>query len=105
MLACSEKDRRSFIGGTVVERSLPDVACPATERLHTATTLYADSRGDGLGDERCIKRFARERPCGKRQRSLCGAPGSGEANVVDGHGAKRGHVNAKRMQVLKGLTA
>ena len=66
MLACGEKDRWSFIDGTVVERSLPDVACRATERLHTATTLYADSRGDGLGDERCIKRLARERSCGKR---------------------------------------
>src|SRR5277367_3849314 len=61
MLACGEKDRWSFIGSTVVERSLPGVACRATERLHTATTLYADSRRDGLGDERCIKRLARER--------------------------------------------
>ena len=77
----------------------------ATERLHTATALYADSCGDGFGDERCIKRLARERGCGKRQGSLRGAPGSGEANVVDGHGTKRGHVDAERVQVLKGLTA
>ena len=105
VLACGEKDGWSFIGGAVVERSLPDVACRAAERLHTAAALYADSRGDGLGDERCIERLARERGCGKRQGSLRGAPGSGEANVVDGHGAKRGHVDAERMQVLKGLTA
>ena len=79
--------------------------CRASERLHTAAALYADSCGDGLGDERCIKRLARERGCGKRQGSLRGAPGSGKANVVDGHGAKRGHIDAERMQVLKGLTA
>ncbi len=66
MLACGEKDRWSFIGSTVVERSLPGVACRATERLHSATTLYADARSDGLGDERCIKRLARERSCRKR---------------------------------------
>jgi hypothetical protein len=105
MLAGGEKDRRSFIGGTVVERSLPDIAWRVTERLHATTTLYADSCGDGLGDERCIKRLARERRCGKRQGSLCGAPVSGEANEIDGHGAERGHVDAERVQVLKGLTA
>ena len=47
VLACGEKGRWSFAGGAVVERSLPDVACRANERLHTATALYADSRGDG----------------------------------------------------------
>ena len=105
VLARGEKGGWSFVGGAVVERSLPDVGCRAAERLHTATALYADSSGDGFGDERCIKRLARERGRGKRQRSLRGAPGGGEANVVDGHGAKRGHVDAERMQVLKGLTA
>ena len=57
------------------------------------------------GDERCIERLARERGRGKRQRSLRGAPGCGKANVIDGHRAKRGHVDAERMQVFKGLTA
>ena len=105
VLACGEKDRWSFTGGAVVERSLPGVACRAAQRLHTAAALYADSCSDGFGDERCIKRLARERGCGKRQGSLRGAPGSGEANIVDGHGAKRGHVDAERVQVLKGFTA
>src|ERR1700733_9128083 len=105
VLACGQKDRWGFTGGAVIERNVPDVACRAAERLHAATAFYANSCGDGLGDERCIKRLARERGCGKRQGSLRGAPGSGEANVVDGHGAKRGYVDTERVQVLKDLTA
>src|SRR5665213_44743 len=105
VLACGEKDRWSFTGGAVVERSLPDVACRAAERLHTATALHADPCGDGFGNERCIQRLARERGCGKRQVGFRGAAGSGEANAVDGHGAKGDHVYAEDMQVLKGLTA
>src|SRR6202142_4292529 len=65
VLACGEHDRWSFIGATVVQRSLPHVACRAAERLHTAAALYADSRSDGLGDERRINSLARERSCGK----------------------------------------
>ena len=42
---------------------------------------------------------------GKGKGASRGAPGSGEANVVDGHGAKRGHVDAERVQIFKGLTA
>ena len=42
---------------------------------------------------------------GKGKRSLRGAPGGGETNIVDGHGAKRGHVDAECVQVLKGLAA
>jgi len=84
---------------------LPHVAGRAAERLHTATAFYADSCGDGFGDERGIKCLARERGRGKRQGSLRGAPGSGEANVVDGRSAKRSHVDAERVQVLKGLPA
>jgi len=45
VLACGEKDRWSFKGGAVVERSLPDVWAPSRERLHAAAALYADSRG------------------------------------------------------------
>ena len=105
MLARGEKDRGGFIGGTVVERSLPDVACRAVERLHTATTFYADSGSDGRGDQRRIQRLACERGCGKRQGGFRRAPGGGEANVVDGHGAKRSQVDAEQAQVLKGLTA
>jgi hypothetical protein len=60
VLARSEKGRWSLITGTVVERSPPEFGGRVTERLHTATTLDADSRSDGLSDERCIKRFARE---------------------------------------------
>ena len=105
MLARGEKDCRGFTGRAVIERSLPDVGCRTAKRLHTATTLYADSSRDGLGNERCIERLARERSRGKRQRSLRGAPRCGEANVIDRHRAKRGHVDAERMQVLKGLTA
>jgi hypothetical protein len=105
VLACGEKDSWSFTDGAIVERRLPSAACGASERLHTAATLYADSCGDGLDDERCIERFARERGCGKRQGSLSGAPGSGETNVVDGHGTERGDVNAERVQVFKSLTA
>src|ERR1700678_4848945 len=82
VLARGEKDGWSFVCSAVVERSLPEVAGRAPERLHTATTLNADSRGDGCGDKRCIQRFACERGRGKRQRSLRGASGCGEANVV-----------------------
>ena len=42
---------------------------------------------------------------GKGNGASRGAPGRGEANIVDGHGAKRGHVDAERVQILKGLTA
>jgi hypothetical protein len=66
VLARGEKGRWRFLTGTVVKRSPPKVGGRATERLHTATTLDADSRSDGLGDERCIKRFARERSSVKR---------------------------------------
>jgi hypothetical protein len=67
--------------------------------------LYADSRGRSFSDERRIKRLPRQRGCGKRQRSLRSAPRSGQPNVVDRHGAKRSHVDAQRMQVLKRFTA
>ncbi len=66
VLARGEKGGWSFVCGAVVERSLPEVAGRAEERLHTATTLNADSGGDSCGDERCIQRFARERSRGKR---------------------------------------
>ena len=79
--------------------------CRAAERLHTATTLNTDSRGDGCGDECCIECLARERASRKRQAGLRGAPGRGQSNVFDGHGAQRVHVDAERMQVFKGLTA
>jgi hypothetical protein len=104
VLACGEKGRRSFTDGAIVERSLPVVVGRTAECLHTAAALYVYSCGNGFGDKRCIKRLARKRGCGKRQRSFRRAPGSGEANIVDGRGAKRGHVDAERVQVLKGLT-
>ena len=105
VLARGEKGGWSLVGRTVVERSLPDVACRANERLHTTPAFYADSRGDGCGDEGCIERFARERLRGKRQAGRRGAPCSGEANIIDGHGAKRDHVDTENVQVFKGLTA
>jgi hypothetical protein len=61
VFARGEKGGWSFVCGAVVERSLPEVRGRAAERLHTATALNADSRGDGCGDERCIERLARER--------------------------------------------
>ena len=98
--------RIECLAAQVIDRQpLPRAAGGAIERLHAAAALNLDSRGDGLGDERCIKRLARKRGCEERQGSLRGAPGSGQANVVDGHGAKRGHIDAERMQILKGLTA
>ncbi len=105
VLSRGQKDHWRITGGAVVERSLPEVASGASKRLHTATKLYADSGSDGLGDERCIERLAGQRGRSKRQRSLCGAPRSGQSNVVNGHSAKRSHVDPQRMQVLKGLTA
>jgi hypothetical protein len=36
-----------------------------TSACTAAAALHADPCGDGLGDERCIKRLARERRCGK----------------------------------------
>ena len=84
VLACCEKDCWSFADWPVSQRSLPHVGGRAAERLHAATALDADPSRDCLGNERCIQRLARERGCGKRQRSLRGAPGGGEANVVDG---------------------
>ena len=63
VLARGEKGGWSFVGGAVVERSLPEVGARAAERLHTATALNADSIGDSLGNERCIERLARERGC------------------------------------------
>src|SRR3984885_15013275 len=105
VLARGEKGGWSFVCGAVIESGLPEVCGRAPERLHTATTLNANTRGAGCGDERCIQRLARERGRGKRQRSLRGASGCGKANIIDGHRAKRGHVDAKCVQVLKGLTA
>jgi hypothetical protein len=104
VLARGEKGCWSFSGGTVVKRRLPGIRSGTAKRLHTATALYANSSRNGLGNERCIERLPRERGRGKRQWSLRGSPGSGKANVVDGHGAKRSHVDAERMQILKGLT-
>ena len=88
LLSCGEKCRCSFKCGAVIERSPPHAACGTTQRLHTATLLYADSRGHSFSDERRIKRLPRQRGCGKRQRSLRSAPRSGQPNVVDRHGAK-----------------
>src|SRR5579871_726580 len=105
VLARGEKGGWSFECGAIVERSLPEVGSRAAERLHTATTLNTDSRGDSCGDERCIQRFARERGRGKRQRSLRSASGCGKANIIDGHRAKRGLVDTKCMKVLKSLSA
>ena len=75
------------------------------ERLHTAAPLNADSSGDGLGDKRCIERLARERLCWKWQGGRRGAPCRGQSNVVDGHGAQRGHVDTEQQGGPKGLTA
>jgi hypothetical protein len=60
VLTRGEEDCRGFMSAAVIERNLPEFAGRAAERLHTAPTLHPDSRGDGLGNERCIKRFARE---------------------------------------------
>jgi len=100
-----EKGGGGFAGGAVIESSSPSSGCGTAERLHAATLLDADSRGDGPCDEGCIQRLARERSCGKWQRSLGGAPGGGEANVAYGHGAQGGDIDAERMQILKGLAA
>src|SRR5580658_8771198 len=105
VLACSKKGGWSLIYGAVVDLSLPEVRGRAAERLHTATTLNVNPCGDGCGDEGCIERLARERLRGKRQGGRRGASSCGKANVVDGNGAKRGHVDAECMQVFKGLTA
>src|ERR1039458_6441677 len=99
MLAGREKDRWSFIGAAVVESSLPGIACRANQRLHAATALHADSRGNGFGNKRSIKRLARKRGRGKRQWSLRCAPPSGQTNIVDRYGAKRCYVDPKRVQV------
>ena len=105
VLTRGEKGGLSFIRGAVVERGLPEVPGRAAERLHTAATLNADSRGDGCGNERCIQRFARKRGRGKRQRSLRGASGCGKANIIDGHRPKRGNVDTECVQVFKGFAA
>jgi hypothetical protein len=105
VLARGEKDRWGFTSSAVVKRSLPPAAWVSTKRLHASTALDANSRGNGLGDERGIKRLPSKRSGGKRQWSFGSPPGSGEANVVDAHGAKRGHVDAERVKILKGLTA
>src|ERR1700723_489891 len=105
VFARGKKGGWSLACGAVVERSLPEILVRAAERLHTATTLNADSRGDGCGDERCIERLARGRLRGKRQGGRRGASGCGKANIIDGHRAKRGHVDTKCVQVLKSLTA
>ena len=105
VLAGREKDRWSLTSAAVVERGLPGVACRANQRLHAATALDADSCSSGFGDERCIKRLARERGRRKRQWSLRCASRSGQANVVDRYGAKRRHIHPERVQILKRLTA
>jgi hypothetical protein len=88
VLAGGEKDCCSFARRAVVERRLPTVTCGAIECLHAAAALDADSCGDGFGDERCVQCLARKRGGGKRQRRFRGAPASGEANSIEGHGTE-----------------
>jgi hypothetical protein len=105
VFAGGEEDGWSLASGTVVESGLPGVGGSAGEGLNAAAALYADACGDGVGDEGSVERFARKRGRGKGQWRLRGAPGRGETNLIDGHGAERGYVDAERMQIFEGLTA
>ena len=104
MLTCSEEGSWSLKNCAVVQRSLPEVITRTAERLYTSSALDADARRNSLGNQSCIKGFPGKRGCGERQRSLCGAPCCSQANSIDWHGAKRRHINAQRMQVLKSFS-
>ena len=106
--SCLPVARKAVGASRVVPSSSLACQTPLVVRLSACTlrpALYADSYGEWPRRSALYQGPCAERGCGEKAKGFRGAPGSGKTNVIIGHGAEPGHVDAERMQVLKGFTA
>src|SRR6185437_11280772 len=105
VLAGGQEGGLGLAGGAVLKGDLPLPIVGAAESFNALAALDLHAGMDGGRDESGIERLARERSRGEGQRGLGGTRGGGEADTIDGHSAKRGYVDAQRVQILKRFAA